>query len=162
MFFYDAIKSSLIEPAQYSKQQSFHERLKKEIPAFIVRPRKLKYLFVNERVENAKKNAKFCKNCRKALEDFIMEAGFLKISKEKGIDILLVADMIKFAYQDRYDVALLATGDADFTPAVELVQTLKKEVLNLHFFAGSSSELRNTCNSHKLIQADAKGNCYFR
>lgn len=162
VLFYDATKSFLIEPEQFSKQQAFHERLKKEIPNLIIRARKLKYLFVNERVENAKKKAKFCKNCKKALEDFIADAGLLKISKEKGVDILLVADMIKYAYQDRYEVALLATGDADFTPAVELVQALKKEVVNLHFFAGSSSELRNACNSHKLIQVDAQGKCYFR
>ncbi len=161
-FFYDATKSFLIEPEQFSKQQSFHERLKKEIPIIVVRSRKLKYLFVNERVEKAKKKIKLCKQCTRAIDDFMAEAGLLKLSKEKGIDIMLVADMIKFAYQNRYDVALLATGDADFTPAIELVQTLKKEVVNLHFFAGSSNELRNACNSHKLIQVDAQGKCYFR
>jgi len=162
VFFYDAMKSQPIEPENYSKQQAFHEKLKKEIPNLVLRLRKLKYLFANERVEKAKKIAGFCKNCKKAVEIFIKEAGLSKLSKEKGIDIMLVADMIKFAYQNRYEVALLATGDADFTPAVELAQALKKEVINVHFYAGSSNELRNACNSHKLIQVDAQGNCYFR
>lgn len=75
---------------------------------------------------------------------------------------MLVTDLIKGAFQDRYEVALLATGDADFVPAVELAQTLKKQVVNIHFYAGSALELRNVCNSHLLIQVDAKGNCYFR
>ncbi len=72
---------------------------------------------------------------------------------------MLVTDMVQGAFQNRYDVALLATGDADFVPAVQLVQNLKKEVINLHFYAGSSSELRNTCNAHILIQVDSKGKC---
>ncbi|MBS3063433.1 MAG: NYN domain-containing protein [Candidatus Diapherotrites archaeon] len=73
-----------------------------------------------------------------------------------------MSDMLRSAYLDMYDVALLASGDADFVPAAELVQTLKKEVVNVHFYAGSSSELRTTCNAHKLVQVDATGNCYFR
>lgn len=161
VFFYDSIKNSKIEKEQYSGQQAFHERLKKEIPNLVIRLRPLKYFLINEKVESAKRKAEFCKHCKTKIEDFLADAGLLKISKEKGVDIMLVTDMIKHAYQDSYDVALLATGDADFTPAVELVQVLRKDVINLHFYAGSSSELRNTCNSHKLIQVDAHGNCYF-
>lgn len=74
---------------------------------------------------------------------------------------MLVTDMLKGAFQDQYETALLATGDADFVPAVELVQNLKKEVINIHFYAGSSSELRMKCSSHKLIMVDAKGKCSF-
>ncbi len=162
VYFYDAIKNSHIEPEQYSKQQAFHERLKKEIPDLVIRSKKLKYFLTNERTEKAKNNAGFCKDCKTKIDGFLAAAGLLKISKEKGVDILLVADMIKYAYQDRYEIALLATGDADFIPAVELAQTLKKEVINLHFYANSSAELRNACNSHRLIQVDAQGNCYFR
>lgn len=158
VYFYDAVKNRNLEPLQYSKQQSFHAKLSKEIPNIVIKTRPLKYIFVNERVESAKKKVAFCNGCRPKLDDFLSDAGLLKISKEKGVDVSLVVDMVKFAYQNRYDVALLATGDADFTPAVELVQELKKEVINIHFYAGSSSELRNACNSHKLIQVDAKGN----
>jgi len=162
VYFYDAIKNISIEPEQYSKQQAFHEHLRKEIPVLVVRARKLKYLGVDHKIEDAKKNTKFCKDCKPKLNEFLTNAGLSKLSKEKGIDILLVTDMIKGAFQEQYQTALLATGDADYVPAVELVQTLKKEVINLHFYAGSSAELRIICNSHKLIQVDAKGNCYFR
>lgn len=36
VFFYDAIKNIEIEPEQYSKQQAFHERLKKDIPGILL------------------------------------------------------------------------------------------------------------------------------
>jgi uncharacterized LabA/DUF88 family protein len=161
VYFYDATKNDQIEPEQYPKQQQFHERLRKEIPQIVIQTRKLKYLAVNERVEKAKKKANFCKDCKPKLDQFLREAGLQKISKEKGVDIMLVTDLVRGAFQDRYETALIATGDADFVPAVELVQSLKKEVINLHFYAGSSSELRNKCNQHKLIKADTKGTCYF-
>ena len=162
VYFYDATKNGTLEPEQYSKQQAFHERLKKDIPELILRTRKLKYIFVNGRLEKAKAKSAFCSNCKPKIGKFLSDAGLQKLSKEKGIDIMLVTDMVKGAFQDRFEVALLATGDADFVPAVELVQTLKKEVVNLHFYAGSSSELRNICNSHKLILVGAKGNCVLR
>ena len=162
VFFYDAIKNRGIEDEQYHKQQGFHERLKKDIPNLDIRHRKLKYIFVNDRVERAKKESGICKDCMPKIDSFLADAGLLKLSKEKGIDILLVCDSVRLAYQDKYSVALLATGDADYCLAVELVQALKKEVINLHFYAGSSTDLRKTCDSHKLIQVDAQGKCYFR
>jgi NYN domain len=41
---------------------------------------------------------------------------------EKGIDTLLVTDLIRLAYSNTYDVAVLATSDADMVPAVEFIQ----------------------------------------
>ena len=85
-----------------------------------------------------------------------------KLSKEKGIDILLVTDLIKGAFQNKYEIALLVTGDADFVPAVELAQTLNKEIINVHCYAGSSSELRNICDSHIQIDVDGKYKCILK
>ena len=76
------------------------------------------------------------------------------ISREKGIDVMLVIDMIKGAFQEKYETALLFTGDADFVPAVELVQNLKKEVINIHLYLGSSIELRKKCDKHILMTKD--------
>ena len=162
VYYYDALKNSQLEPEQYSKQQHFHRKLEKEIPLLVVRSRKLKYLLVNDKVEKAKTEARFCSDCKPKIGKFLSNAGLIKMTKEKGIDIMLVTDMVKGAFQENYEIALLATGDADFVPAVELVQNLKKEVMNIHFYAGSSSELRVKCNSHKLIIVDAKGKCSFK
>ncbi len=160
-YYYDALKNIDIEPQRYSGQQSFHTRLTKEIPIITFRTRPLRYIRGNELIDQARKKAKFCKECDAKIPSFLADAHLSKLSKEKGIDIMLVTDMVQGAFQNRYDVALLATGDADFVPAVQLVQNLKKEVVNLHFYAGSSSELRNTCNSHILVKVDAKGKCTF-
>ena len=58
----------------------------------------------------AKKNIAFCSPCKIKLEEFLQESGLYKLSKEKGIDILMVADMIKGAFQEKYELALLVTG----------------------------------------------------
>lgn len=162
VFLYDAIKNYNLEPKQFSEQQKFHEKLKKEIPNLTIRQRKLKYLTKDDKIEKAKKDCGFCTKCIRKTEDFLRKAGLRKLSKEKGIDVLLVADMIKYAFQDKYETALLLTGDADFIPAVELAQSFKKEVINIHCYAGSSGDLRNSCDSHTLITSDAKGKCFLK
>ncbi len=162
VFFYDAMKSIRIEPEQYSEQQKFHERLRKEIPRISIKTRKLKYPNTGRRVEIARKDCAFCPKCDKKIETFLKKAGLRKLSKEKGVDVMLVVDMIRGAYQKKYETVLLLSGDADFIPAVELVQFLGKEVVNIHCYAGSSGELRNKCDSHLLITADVKGGCFIK
>jgi uncharacterized LabA/DUF88 family protein len=49
---------------------------------------------------------------------------------------------------------IIISGDADFCPAVKLARLLGLRVLNLHAYSGSSSELRDTCNGHALIDFD--------
>lgn len=153
-FFYDAIKNEKIEPTGFVKQQRFHAELEKEIPNIVIQHRKLKYNNIRKRAEEAKENCDFCENCKNKVDDFLKEAGLNKISREKGIDVMLVIDMIKGAFQEKYETALLFTGDADFVPAVELVQNLKKEVINIHLYLGSSIELRKKCDKHILMTKD--------
>jgi len=162
VFFYDATKSSRIEKEGYEKQQQFHEDLRKEIPGVKIRTRKLKYLKVDGKVSSARRDAEFCDVCEQKIDKFLQDAGLHKLSKEKGVDVLLVTDMIKLAFQEKYEVALLLTGDADFVPAVEILPTLKKEVGNVHLFVGSSGELRNACDSHILISCDRNNKCFLR
>jgi uncharacterized LabA/DUF88 family protein len=53
---------------------------------------------------------------------------------EKGIDTLLVTDLIRLAISNSYDVAILASSDADMVPAVEFVQqTLGKKIIQAGF-----------------------------
>jgi uncharacterized LabA/DUF88 family protein len=52
---------------------------------------------------------------------------------EKGVDTAIVADMIALAWQDAYDVAVLASLDKDLTPAVEFVQQKGKRVIQTGF-----------------------------
>jgi uncharacterized LabA/DUF88 family protein len=154
LYFYDAVKNEKVEPLGFKNQQRFHAKLEKEIFNIAIKTRKLKYNNIEKRTQEAKDKCNFCKNCKENIDDFLNVIGLNKISKEKGIDVMLFIDMIKNAFQDKYDVALLFSGDADFVPAVELVQNLKKEVINIHLYSGSSAELRLKCDQHLLVTKD--------
>ena len=134
----------------------------KEIAQISIQTRKLRYHKLDGRVREAKKKLTLCGKCNMSVDNFLKDAGLVVLSKEKGIDVLIATDMIRDAFQNRWDVALLFTGDADFVPAVNLVQTLKKQVINVHLYEGSSSELRTECNSHILIDIDKKGTMHLR
>ena len=41
---------------------------------------------------------------------------------EKGVDVALVTDMLKFAFMNVYDVCILVSGDNDFAEAVKIVK----------------------------------------
>lgn len=50
------------------------------------------------------------------------------VSQEKEVDTTMVADMLRFAAVDAFDVLVLVSGDADHAPAVEGVRELGKKV----------------------------------
>lgn len=59
-----------------------------------------------------------CRNCRTAYE----------YPTEKRVDTRMVAELIQYAAVGSYDVAVLASGDDDFVPAIEAVDRLGKRV----------------------------------
>ncbi len=52
---------------------------------------------------------------------------------EKGVDTLLVTDLVRLAIGNSYDAAVLASSDADMVPAVEFVHTLGKKIIQAGF-----------------------------
>jgi uncharacterized LabA/DUF88 family protein len=52
---------------------------------------------------------------------------------EKGIDTLLVTDLVRMVIGNAFDVAVIASSDADMVPAVEFIQTLGKKVIQAGF-----------------------------
>ena len=63
---------------------------------------------------------------------------------EKGVDTMLVTDLIRLGVSDLYDVAVLASSDADMIPAVRYVQDRGKKVINAGF-KKVGYELANKC-----------------
>jgi len=63
---------------------------------------------------------------------------------EKGIDTGLVTDLLKHAWEDTYDTAVLVSSDADFIPAVQLIQTKGKRVIHVGF-PPNGMELQREC-----------------
>ena len=47
---------------------------------------------------------------------------------EKGVDVKLATDMVAAGLRDRYDVAVLVSGDGDFADAVQVVKDAGKHV----------------------------------
>ena len=76
----------------------------------------------------------------------------------KGDDIHLATDMISFAYENKYDVAILVSGDGDFVPAIRKVQKLGKNVENAYFSVSRSSYLKQVCNS-SILMDEIIGKC---
>ena len=54
-------------------------------------------------------------------------------TQEKGIDTAIVTDMIKLAWADAYDVAVIVSSDRDFVPVAEFLQTRGIRVIHGSF-----------------------------
>lgn len=48
--------------------------------------------------------------------------------RQKGVDVLLSLDMLRFALKDNYDTAVLVSGDGDFADIVKMVKDEGKKV----------------------------------
>jgi uncharacterized protein (TIGR00288 family) len=55
------------------------------------------------------------------------------IYQVKEDDIHLAVDMVKLAYNDAYDTAILVSSDGDFVPAINAIQEIGKKVENIGF-----------------------------
>ena len=54
-------------------------------------------------------------------------------TQEKGVDTLIATDMIRLAWEGAYDLAVLATLDADLVPAVEFLDMKGRKVIQAGF-----------------------------
>lgn len=54
-------------------------------------------------------------------------------TEEKGIDTLIVTDMIRLAWADAYDVAVLVSSDRDFIPVAKFLQSRGIKVIHASF-----------------------------
>lgn len=82
------------------------------------------------------------------------------IKTEKGVDIFLAVDMLRFASTDTYDTAILVSGDGDFVSAVNAVKDLGKHVENAQFRSGQSMHLRECCDVGILLDPPFFTGCF--
>ena len=57
----------------------------------------------------------------------------LRGSQEKGVDTAIVTDMIRLAWEDAYDIAVLVSSDSDFIPAVQFLGQRGLKVIQAGF-----------------------------
>ena len=55
------------------------------------------------------------------------------VFREKGVDVHIAVDLVKGAYEDRYDTAVLVSSDTDLIPAVHAVRGKQKQVEYIGF-----------------------------
>lgn len=73
------------------------------------------------------------------------------IPVEKGIDIMLATDLLYFAWNDFYDVAVLVSGDSDFAYALQAVKNMGKHIEVAYFENGASRDLMNVADNRHLL-----------
>ncbi len=70
---------------------------------------------------------------------------------EKGVDIMLATDMLKYAWNDRYDIGIIVSGDGDFTYAVKAIKELGKYVEVVAFSSNLSKQLAEESDGHTQL-----------
>jgi len=73
------------------------------------------------------------------------------VSIEKGVDVMLATDLLYFAWNDFYDVAVLVSGDSDFAYALQAVKNMGKHVEVAYFEGGVSKDLLNVADNRHLL-----------
>ncbi|MEX0920639.1 MAG: NYN domain-containing protein [Candidatus Pacearchaeota archaeon] len=117
VYYYTAPLDRKKNQETYAKQQKFFDRLKR-IP---------KLNLVLCRMQKVKIDGK-------------------TIYQVKEDDIHLAVDMVKLAYNNAYDTALLVSSDGDFVPAIQAVKEIGKNVENIGFETKFSYHLKQECD----------------
>ena len=78
---------------------------------------------------------------------------------EKGVDVYLAVDMLRYAYNDVYDVGILISSDGDYAEAVNAVKDLGKHTEYAHFQTGQSKHLLDCADRHILMTNDMLIDC---
>lgn len=73
---------------------------------------------------------------------------------EKGVDVRLAVEMIRFARENHYDIAYLISSDTDLVPAVEEVKSFGRKVVYIGTSKGQSFGLTKTCDDTRLIRPE--------
>lgn len=74
------------------------------------------------------------------------------IYQVKEDDIHLAVDMVKLAYNNAYDTAILVSSDGDFVPAIDVVKERGKKVENVGFENKFSYHLKQRCDNCRILK----------
>lgn len=127
IFYYNAPLDRTRNLKKYKKQQRFFWKLRK-IPKF---------------------NLVLCNLLKRRISGIDK---FYYVLKED--DIHMAVDLVKGAFNDRYDKAIIISGDGDFVPAVKAAQEKNKIIFNACFKKSASTNLKKNCNG--LIKLNEK------
>lgn len=133
IFYYNAPLDYDSNPKAYSKQQRFFEKVKGTD--------KVKLILARLQKRKIKDSQRFY---------YVV----------KGDDIHIAVDMVKGAYENTFDTAILVSGDGDFVPAVEIVQEKGKSVENAYFRPSLSWHLKQECDKSIELNKGILDKCF--
>jgi uncharacterized LabA/DUF88 family protein len=135
IYYYNALLDKEHNPEKYESQKEFFAKLK-QIPNF---------------------NLVLCKLLKRNITG---TGKFYYIIKED--DINMAVDMVENACDDKFDVAVLVSGDGDFVPAVRSVKKKNKFVKNVYFRNSSSRNLKNFCDESLELTKEILENFFYK
>jgi len=135
---------------------------------WLIEPNKLKeihyYLGVVSRRKDDNKSEELYANQQKLFrklqkQNIIITLGQLirhpdKTYHEKGVDVRLAVEMIRFAREDKYDIAYLVSSDTDLVAAVEEVKSIGKTVQYVGIPKGQSFGLSKVADDVRLLRPE--------
>ena len=119
IFYYNAPLDRTKDLGKYQNQQRFFEKIKK-IPKF---------------------NLVLCKLLKRKI--FGIDKYYYVLKED---DIHMAVDLVKGAFKNLYDEAILVSGDGDFVPAVLAAKEEGKFIENVYFKKSASTNLKMNCN----------------
>lgn len=73
---------------------------------------------------------------------------------QKGVDILMFADIVNLAEEDAYDKAIIVSGDRDFVEAVRILKRIKKKYEIWSFKRSLAKELKKVAGINNVYFID--------
>ncbi|MBU4069680.1 MAG: NYN domain-containing protein [Nanoarchaeota archaeon] len=131
VYYYTAPLDRKKDEKTYTKQQKFFAKLRK-IPNFKLILCRMQKVKINGRI----------------------------IYQVKEDDIHLAVDMVRLAYNNAYDTAILVSSDGDFVPAIQAVQEIGKEVENIGFENKFSYHLKQECDRFIKLRKEFLEECF--
>lgn len=95
-------------------------------------------------LERRPKQLPRCPSCKTQISTCPSCHASLEGTSEKGVDALLVTDMIRLAWENSYEIAVLASSDSDIVPAVKYLDQKGKKVIHAGFLE-IGSNLAKSC-----------------
>ena len=146
--YYNSPVNQQEEPEIYSKQLKFFEKIKNSPLLELRLGRLVKRKIGKINIVCPECGLQIAKsvNCPKCGKLINLE----NISKtsDKGLDVKIAIDLLLDAIDGKYDTALLFSGDADFSPAIEyIINNLKKKIVYCRFPKPKTNELIKVCSS---------------
>jgi len=80
---------------------------------------------------------------------------------EKGVDVQLAIDLVRFGAEKVYDVGFIVTGDGDYAPAVEAVKDMGLNVISAFFPFEVSIHLKHVCDKFIALDYEYLRDCLF-